>query len=142
MDYIFLCTLAATLLTLVVASYDVACQWGINFVARNGTFPSTLQIDLAVLALRLAIPKLHIMVHGEKCQGPFSLNFMLGVGRTDGEAIERFWSACGPIAPRTREMTPGNRKDHLNNVWGHMNWQKISTAGKFFYLLHLYRRRN
>jgi hypothetical protein len=131
MDLIFLYTLAACMLTLVVASYDIACQWGIHLAERNSTFPASLQLDLAVLSLRLAIPKLHIMVHGENCQGPFSLNFMLGVGRTDGEAVERFWAACGPIAARTREMTPGNRKDHLNNVWGHMNWRKVTIAGMF-----------
>jgi hypothetical protein len=130
MDLVFLSSLILTTVAFIIASYDIACQWGVNFEERMLLFPSELHLHLTMFVLKLAIPKLHLPVHGDSCQGPFSLNWMTGAGRTDGEAVERFWSLVNAAAPSTREMTPGHRHDHLNAIFGQMNWRKLTRAGE------------
>lgn len=120
---------------LIFLSYDIACQWGVNFNQRMALFPSDMQLDLALITIRLLVPKLHLMVHGEKCQAPYSFNYNIGVGRTDGEAVERFWSMTNPTTPGSKEMTPGHRHDHLNSFFGHLNWHKVCNAGKNLFWL-------
>ncbi|KAJ7575249.1 hypothetical protein C8J56DRAFT_746778, partial [Mycena floridula] len=72
-----------------------------------------------------AIPKLHIMGHKLSCQREFNLNYMPGVGRTDGEGVERPWASIRPVAMSTREMGPGHRHDTLDDHWHDWNWRKV-----------------
>ncbi|EEB98408.1 hypothetical protein MPER_02086, partial [Moniliophthora perniciosa FA553] len=71
------------------------------------------------------VPKLHIYGHTMQCQLSYSLNLTPGVGRTDGEGIERNWAGQGPIATSTMEMGPGSRHDTLDDHWAHWNWRKL-----------------
>ncbi|EEC00016.1 hypothetical protein MPER_00146, partial [Moniliophthora perniciosa FA553] len=57
------------------------------------------------------------------------LNYAVGVGRTDGEGVERNWAGQGPIATSTTEMGPGSRHDTLDDHWGHWNWKKLTGLG-------------
>ncbi|KAJ7572790.1 hypothetical protein C8J56DRAFT_1067883 [Mycena floridula] len=70
--------------------------------------------------------------HGHKifCQQEFSLNYMFGVGRTDGEGVEQPWVNIGPVAMSTREMGPGHRHDMLDDHWHNWNWRKIVALRK------------
>ncbi len=45
--------------------------------------------------LGFRVPKLHCHTHKIQCQTRYLMNIQLGVGRTDGEGIERFWSILG-----------------------------------------------
>jgi hypothetical protein len=94
--------------------------------------PDDIQIPIAaaVAAFLFAIPKFHAPAHEEKCSTPHSLNLMPGVGRTDGEGIERNWAEMNRVANSTKEMGPGSRHDTLDDHFGHHNWRKLTGLGK------------
>jgi hypothetical protein len=74
----------------------------------------------------VVIPKLHVYSHKLKCQTDYSLNYLCGAGRTDGEGIERTHSNTGPVCASTKQMGPD---DGLDWHWTHWNWQKIVGFG-------------
>lgn len=55
---------------------------------------------------------------------------MEGVGRTDGEGIERNWSEMNGVANSTSEMGPGSRHDTLDDHFGHHNFRKYVGIGE------------
>ncbi len=75
-------------------------------------------------------PKFHLPAHIAPCRSKYSFNFTPGVGRTDGEAIERTWNETNPLATSTREMGPGSRRDVLDYHFGDHNWRKLTGLGK------------
>lgn len=136
-DYVVLSVLshlAPGLLKLV--SYDIACQWIKNLLDRILLLPNHLQISLPAGEIRYAIPKYYFNAHKERDHNQFSLNLLPGVGRTDGEEIERNWSRHDGAASSTREMGPGSRHDVLEDHFGWANWQKMTRLG--MYHLHHY----
>lgn len=76
MDYVMLSTLLGVTLTMIVISYDIACQWTKNFAARIPYFPPALQFDLLNVNITTVIPKFHIYAHGKQCQSKWSLNYL------------------------------------------------------------------
>ncbi|KAG1902395.1 uncharacterized protein F5891DRAFT_1127683 [Suillus fuscotomentosus] len=131
MDYIFFSTITPLLLLSVVISYDIACQWKLNLLKRMLALPEDIQIPVvtAVAAFLFAVPKFHAPAHEEKCSTPHSLNLMPGVGRTDGEGIERNWAEMNCVANSTKEMGPCSRHDTLDDHFRHHNWRKLTGLG-------------
>ncbi|KAJ8473447.1 hypothetical protein ONZ45_g16298 [Pleurotus djamor] len=113
----------------IVVSYDIACQWGKQALHRLHRLPSLVRPSIAEDNIRFAVPKLHIHSHTKHCQQTYSLNYLPGVGRTDGEGIERPWANIGATATSTRVMGPGAREETLNSHWSHWNWQKVTGLG-------------
>ncbi|KAG1846964.1 hypothetical protein C8R48DRAFT_750553 [Suillus tomentosus] len=104
-------TIIPLLLLNIVISYNVACQWKVNLLNRmNGIC-------------------FHASAHDDRCAIPHSLNLMPGVGRTDGEGIERNWAEINRVANSTKEMGPGARHDTLDDHFGHHNWRKFVGLG-------------
>lgn len=140
MDYILASTLVGATLSRLLIVYDIGCQWSRNLRARFSDLPSDIDLDLNDVKITVAIPKGHIKAHGKSCQSKFSLNFLPGSARTDGEGVERDWAHMNALTASTREMGPGNRHETLDDHWGSWNWQKIVKLGAFFnviyYLLH------
>ncbi|KIM27650.1 hypothetical protein M408DRAFT_24310 [Serendipita vermifera MAFF 305830] len=112
----------------VLLSYDIACQYSRNFSKRFDEFPMILLIPLHLTILFL-IPKFHLPVHKEECRYNYSFNYTKKVGRTDGEAIERFWSTHNHLSGSTMRMTPGSRLDTLNFHFNDWNWRKCCKMG-------------
>ncbi|KAJ3816542.1 hypothetical protein F5880DRAFT_1626477 [Lentinula raphanica] len=112
-----------------VVSYDIACQWHKNLMRRVKILPSLVSWDLSLYKIFFAIPKLHIHGHQLSCQLHFSLNWLWGAGRMDGEGVERPWAHLGPIALSTRDMGPGSRHGTMNDHFGHWNWVKLIGLG-------------
>jgi hypothetical protein len=52
-----------------------------------------------------------------------------GVGRTDGEGIERTWSHLNPLAWATKEMREGARHDAIEDKIDHLNFEKNIHQG-------------
>ena len=134
MDYLFLLSLSQEelqeLIDLVI-SYDIACQWWLNLLARMLNYSKSIQIDQAkITSFTYLVPKFHLPAHISRCQTQYSFNFHQHVGRTDGEAPERGWSHINPIATSTCEMGPGARIDTLNDHFGDSNWKKTYTMGE------------
>jgi hypothetical protein len=109
-----------------IASYDIACQWGVNLIERLKRLPSQVRLHI-ILSLSFVIPKLHIYGHKIRCQLNYSFHLHPGVGNTDGEGIERSHSFIGPMGTATREMGPGSRHDTLDDGWGFWNWLKVTS---------------
>ncbi len=135
MDYILTSTLVDATLSNLLIVYDIACQWSKNLRARLTELCPAVGADLSKVNITVAIPKGHIKAHGKSCQSSFSLNYLPGSARTDGEGVERDWAHMNALTASTREMGPGNRHETLDDHWGSWNWQKLVKLGKFQYYL-------
>jgi hypothetical protein len=89
MDYIFFAILMHCVLAYILVTYDIACQWFKNLFRRMEVFPVQMQLeDFVTEKMRFAIPKFHFDAHGRTGHSVFSLNYMPGAARTDGEGVE------------------------------------------------------
>lgn len=129
MDFILLSALNRPSITRLFVVYDIACQYKVNFQSRMAELPLKMQLSPKV-QIDWGIPKCHCPAHKIECQLPHSMNLKPGVGRTDGEGIERDWAAINPVASSTKEMGPGSRHDTLDDHFGHHNWRKTTNFGE------------
>ncbi|KAJ8468439.1 hypothetical protein ONZ45_g17240 [Pleurotus djamor] len=114
-------------------SYDIACQYSVNFATRNATFSSDLRLsDSAVSQITYVVPKFHLYAHGPKCQAKFNLNYILWSAETDCEDPERWWSHINPVSMSTKIMGPGSRVDTIDDHAAAWNWRKIVGMGTSF----------
>ena len=115
-----------------LSSYDINCQFSQHIRERIDRLPSHLQVRVRAITgeLRYVIPKYHWYAHKEYDHSKYSLNLVPGVGRTDGEEIERNWSRHDGAAASTREMGPGSRHDTLEDHFGWANWQRLLRLGE------------
>ncbi|KAJ7149097.1 hypothetical protein C8R46DRAFT_1009634 [Mycena filopes] len=123
MDYLFFSSLIGITLLTVVASYDIACQWSRNFWTRASAMPARMKLR-AGLQMLFKVPKFHLPPHVKACHGPYSFNYTKGVGRTDGEGVERNWSWLNWAARSVTVMGPGSREDTIDDLCGFSNWRK------------------
>lgn len=98
-------------------------------MARLQALPDHIQIVVPEGSLRYAIPKYHFAGHKSLGHAWLSLNYLLGVGRTDGEEIERNWARHDATSGSTREMGPGSRHDTLEDHFGWANWLRLLGLG-------------
>ncbi|TRM61976.1 hypothetical protein BD626DRAFT_404672 [Schizophyllum amplum] len=111
-----------------VVSYDIGCQYMINFADRLSKLPSALQIDLDEVAVAFGLPVWHGGIHEEACRSRHSLKYR-PVGRTDGEGIERVWALLNAIAWATKEMGEGARHDWIEEKVDSLNFGKNIRQG-------------
>lgn len=129
MDYIFVSSIFGVLILTIIASYDIACQFFVHFFSRVLQLPPRLR-ETTIPPIVAMVPKAHIAGHGSSCQGRFSFNWRKGVGRTEGEGIERGWSGLGKAGPSTKEMTPSGRRETIDDFCGYTNWKKVIGLGE------------
>ncbi|KAH8089855.1 hypothetical protein BXZ70DRAFT_909950 [Cristinia sonorae] len=129
MDYLILSTLAGLTWLYILISYDIACQFSVNFFKRMETYPENLHREFD--ELRWAIPKKHISVHGRD-HSRFSLSFLQWVARTYGEGIESSWHFNNPLSGATSEMATGLRHEVHDDNWNAWNWLKTISFGTHF----------
>lgn len=121
----------------LVCSYDIACQWIIHLRSRvlDENFPAHLRVELPTDSnLQVAIPKYHFWSHTGENHNQFSFNYLCGVGRTDGEEVERNWWRHDATSASTREMGPGSRHDTLEDHFQWSNFEKLVTLGTSYSL--------
>ncbi len=138
MDYILASTLVDATLLQILIVYDIACQWSKNLRSRLLELSSDIPIDFSNVHINFAIPKGHIKSHGKACQSAFSLNYLPGSARTDGEGVERDWAHMNALTASTREMGPGNRHETLDDHWAAWNWGKVVKLGMSFINFYLF----
>lgn len=129
MDFIFASSLRGTCVKKVTISYDLACQWSRKLLGRVQALPADLRATILGLSIDTVVPKLHERGHREACWTLFSLNYRRGVGRTDGEGIERRWADTNDASNSTREMREGHRQDSLDDVCNDSNYRKTMELG-------------
>ncbi|KAJ7795383.1 hypothetical protein B0H14DRAFT_2391674 [Mycena olivaceomarginata] len=128
MDYLFFSSLIGITLLTIVASYDIACQWSRRFWTRAQNMPEAMRLPSG-LKILFKVPKFHLPPHVKVCHGPYSFNYTKGVGRTDGEGVERNWSWLNSAARSISVMGPGSREDTINDLCGFSNWRKTVDLG-------------
>ncbi|KAF8122930.1 hypothetical protein K438DRAFT_1651868, partial [Mycena galopus ATCC 62051] len=131
MDYIWFSSVMGIILLCIVASYDIACQWSRNFWKRAKLMPKNMRLPDGTDVI-FKVPKFHLPLHIPKCHGPYSFNYTKGVGRTDGEGVERNWSWLNSAARSVSVMGPGAREDTIDDLCGFSNWKKTADMGKSF----------
>jgi hypothetical protein len=67
MDFILLAALAGFALMWLTISYDISCQWKINFPARNGKMPEDMCLPLNTIKVQFGLPVWHASSHEESC---------------------------------------------------------------------------
>ena len=111
----------------IVLSYDIACQYSRRFFER---FMASPYLQPPACPISFAIPKFHLPAHKDECRCVYSFNYMKKVGRTDGEAIERFWSRHNYLSGSTSRMSPEGRLDTLNMHFADWNWRKLCNMSE------------
>ncbi|KAJ7774635.1 hypothetical protein DFH07DRAFT_732672 [Mycena maculata] len=129
MDYILLSAVLGLTAMYLAISYDIACQWRINFATRMCAMPKHLQLDMETMKVFYGLPVWHAAAHERKCQVQNSLTYIDGVGWMDGEGIERTWSVLNPLGWATREMGSGTRADAMEDKMDHHNFGKNINQG-------------
>ncbi|KAJ7436461.1 hypothetical protein B0H11DRAFT_2256166 [Mycena galericulata] len=129
MDFILFCALLGFSLLWLTISYDIACQWKKNLIDRMKKLPKSIQIPLETITWQCALPVWHAGSHESDCQNANSLSFKPGVGKSDGEGVERTWSVLNPASYHTKDMNRGNREDTLNDKVDNHNFLKNIGQG-------------
>ncbi|KAF7305857.1 CxC2 domain-containing protein [Mycena chlorophos] len=136
MDWLLLCTLWMERLLKYGFAYDVACQWMIHFferlqvIQKRGGHGAMLAAELEKEMCQFGLPVWHAGAHELKCRAQLALAYLLGFGKTDGEAMERVWALLNPAAWATKEMGEGARQDVLEDKIDHLNWEKNLGLGR------------
>lgn len=131
MDYSLLSAIQSFPNLPVTASYDIMCQFSKKLYARIGSYPDMLKTPTPFPRYQLLVPKFHLAAHKESCVWSFSYNYAPGVGRTDGEGVERNWAITNSLSGSTKKMGPGSRRDTLDDHFGDFNWRKMISLGVF-----------
>ncbi|KAL0563734.1 hypothetical protein V5O48_018330 [Marasmius crinis-equi] len=126
MDFLALYNLIACGVMRIVFSYDIACQWMRNFYTRMAEFPSYMQLP-SNLTVLFKVPKFHLPAHGLACLAKFAFNYTEGVGKTDGEGVERTWSWLNGCARSLSMMTVGARWETMDDFTNFWNWKKTTN---------------
>ncbi|KAF7290397.1 CxC2 domain-containing protein [Mycena chlorophos] len=129
MDWILFSAIMSLVVLSLTISYDIACQWKINLPERMKNLPASMQRDLAKMKIQYGLPVWHSPSHIAECQEENDLSLKPGVGKTDGEGIERFWSGLNPAAYSTKEMGLGHRADTIDDRIDNHNFLKNMTLG-------------
>lgn len=131
MTYILLSTIKKTIgdWWRLIISYDIACQFSVNFLERMQDFPSEFQIRVNESEIIWLVPKFHLPAHGSPCQIIYAFNFREGVGRSYGEGIEGNWAETNHAALMMCEMPEAARHEMLDDIFGAINWSKLITFG-------------
>ncbi|KAI0040342.1 hypothetical protein FA95DRAFT_1502997 [Auriscalpium vulgare] len=131
MDYMVLSSLAMTAAGIkkFVISYDIACSYHKNFASRMMKHPPERRLPLDEMYITWAVPKFHLLAHGNDCQTKLNLDLTEWVGRTHGEGVETGWADLNPAALSTREMAFASRHELLDDILGGINWRKVIRIG-------------
>lgn len=131
MDYILASALQGWAVCLLLISYDIACQWFVNFFKRmTQQWPPELRLHPQIQQIRPAIPAFHLRAHGQKDHAQYCLHWLRGIGNCNCEGPERIWSGSNGSANSTKSMGPGTRHDTLDCVFNFWNWRKYADMGK------------
>ncbi|KAJ7817577.1 hypothetical protein B0H13DRAFT_1662585 [Mycena leptocephala] len=124
MDFIVMASLVGVMLMMLTISYDIACQWKKNLPSRNAKLPERIRLDLSSVEVQCGLPVWHASSHEVECSNENSLSFLVGVGKSDGEGVERTWADLNPASFHTKEMGVGNRADTLEDKVDSHNFLK------------------
>lgn len=133
MDFVVGYSLRAfAFLGVLCVSYDIVCQWLVNFWKRMPDWPEHLQLNPSKTQIRGYVPKFHFNAHNLLGHSQFSFHRVPGSAQIDGECCERIWDGTNALGKVTRTMGPGLRSDTLDDHFGFWNWQKYIGIGEYY----------
>ncbi|KAJ7715855.1 hypothetical protein DFH07DRAFT_762650 [Mycena maculata] len=124
MDYIVMSALRGFNLMELAISYDIACQWKINLPERMACLPPELILDLNAVCLQCGLPVWHASAHNKSCANKHALGFLAGLGKSNGEGVERLWADLNRASYNTKDMSMGNRADTIEDKIDSHNFLK------------------
>jgi hypothetical protein len=133
MDYLFFSSIKGTVLTWLVSSYDIVCQWHIYLWEHMLNFPDELHFNHKNKKVTFLVLKFHLPAHVVACQTAFSFNLTCGVGHTDKEAPEWRWADINPLSAQTKQMGPASRCEMIDNHFNNWNHKKVIGLGTFLF---------
>lgn len=136
MDYIFFSAIIGITLLFLTVSYDIACQWKQHLLTQMQKLPARLQLDPNTIDIQFGLPVWHASAHEVSCQMENGLGLQEGMGRTDGEGIERTWADMNTVATSTKEMGEGARHDTLDDHFSFHNFKKNINLGELIIAPH------
>ncbi|KAL0566195.1 hypothetical protein V5O48_015816, partial [Marasmius crinis-equi] len=81
MDFIGLFSIIGLhMLSLFFFSYDIACQWAVNFWTRMAEFPEPMHIPSTAKVI-FKVPKFHLVAHGLRCLAKFAFCYTEGAAK-------------------------------------------------------------
>ncbi|KAF7330703.1 CxC2 domain-containing protein [Mycena sanguinolenta] len=125
MDFVLLAALIGLRLLWLIISYDIACQFAINFWSRMMQLPAHMQLAIQQKDVWWKVPNFHLPDHKPKCHSPYSFHWMWGAGMTNGEGVEQNWAFSNGAAASTRLMGPGSRQATLEDIFGFHNYDRL-----------------
>ncbi|KAF9023545.1 hypothetical protein BDZ89DRAFT_955582, partial [Hymenopellis radicata] len=128
-DFVLYWVLSKMGLKEVTVTYDIACQYRKHFKERIKALPDVLK-NLDLPEIQWGLPIWHGGAHEISCETAESLKYKKGVGKTDGEGIERVWSVLNPMSYMTREEQPGARHDDIEDKVDKHNFGKNIHLGR------------
>ncbi|KAF7301155.1 CxC2 domain-containing protein [Mycena indigotica] len=135
-DWIVACTLWMEKLLSYGFAYDIICQWMVNFfqriekIRKGNADTSNLATEFENVDIQFGLPVWHAGAHELQCRAQLALAYLLGIGKTDGEAMERVWASLNPASWATKEMGEGARLDVLEDRIDQLNFEKNIHLGK------------
>ncbi|KAJ7836173.1 hypothetical protein B0H13DRAFT_1652321 [Mycena leptocephala] len=130
MDFIVMSSLAGFNLKELTISYDIACQWCKHLLERIEKLPEDMRLDFESFLFQCGLPVWHASSHEAECTNRNSLSFLPGVGKTDGEGIERLWADLNAFAYHTKTMGLGHRADTIEDKVNYHNFTKNLAQAK------------
>ncbi|KAJ7834683.1 hypothetical protein B0H13DRAFT_2369770 [Mycena leptocephala] len=130
MDFIVMSSLAGFNLKELTISYDIACQWRKHLLERIEKLPEDMRLDFESFLFQCGLPIWHASSHEAECTNRNSLSFLPGVGKTDGEGIERLWADLNAFAYHTKTMGLGHRADTIEDKVNYHNFTKNLAQAK------------
>ncbi|KAI0643312.1 hypothetical protein C8Q79DRAFT_915187, partial [Trametes meyenii] len=117
-------------LRLFKQSYDIGCQYLINFRGRLQKWarlcPPLASIRSTLLPrIEGSVGSWHVNAHKADCRVKQSPEFIPGCAKYEGEGMEHVWGVSNDVSLSTREMTPGHRHDALNDHFSDMNVRHV-----------------
>ncbi|KAJ7779986.1 hypothetical protein B0H16DRAFT_1448414 [Mycena metata] len=125
MDFLFFASLLGFILTYLIASYDIICQFSKHIWTRMEKLPAKYHLKIDFKNVRWAVPNFHLPAHKKGCHSPFSFHWLWGAGRTHSETVEQNWEFLNGIAAATKMMGLGARHIALEGLFSFHNWHRL-----------------
>ncbi|KAF8197285.1 hypothetical protein K438DRAFT_1585309, partial [Mycena galopus ATCC 62051] len=125
MDFLLLTCLISFRLLLLILSYDIACQYAINFWQRMTGLPESMRLSIPLANAWWKVPNFHLPDHRPGCHSPYSFHWTPGVGLLHREGMEQNWAFSNGAAASTRLMGPGSRQATLQDIFGFHNYDRL-----------------
>ncbi|KAF7373979.1 CxC2 domain-containing protein [Mycena sanguinolenta] len=132
MDFILFSVLLHIIIFYLILSYDIACQYGINFWSQMEKLPEDMKLKIEAARVWFKVPNFHLPPHRPACHSAYSFHYMWGAGRTHAETIEQNWEFSNGAAASTKMMGQGTRASTLEDLFGFHNWRRLVAWRRLF----------